>query len=172
MVTLDGIQLESVTDQKDLGVIVSYSLKPKTQIETITKKAYQKTGMIKRCITNFTTTKVIILYKTIIRHELENVSPTWNPWLKSDIGELGKVQRKRLNMCTEPVQMDSLQFRRNFTDLMEIYEYMNNMYKTPASCYFTKPAWSLGGHPMKLHVQFSRTDVWKHVSSNSHDCYT
>ena len=31
--TLDGVQLESVVDQKDLGVNISNSLKPKTHIE-------------------------------------------------------------------------------------------------------------------------------------------
>ena len=36
-------------------------------------------------------------------------------------------------MCIEPLQMNSLQFRRNFIDLVEIYKYMNSMYKTPAS---------------------------------------
>ena len=41
-------------------------------------------------------------------------------------------------MCNEPIQMDSLEFHRNFTGLVEIYKYMNGMYKTPESCYFTK----------------------------------
>ena len=49
--------------------------------------------------------------------------------------------------------------------LLEILWYMNNLYKTPAS-YFTKPAQSLRGHPMKLQVQFSRTDVRKYFFSN------
>ena len=34
--TLDGNKLESVTDQKDLGVTISNSLKPKTHIEIVT----------------------------------------------------------------------------------------------------------------------------------------
>ena len=59
--TLDGIKLESVTDQKDLGVTISNSLKPKTHIEIVTKKAYQKIGMIRRCFTNFTPVKITTL---------------------------------------------------------------------------------------------------------------
>ena len=62
--------------------------------------------------------------------------------------------------------MDSLQFRKKFIDLCEIYKYMNGMYKTPASSYFTKPARSLRGHSEKLQVQFSRTDVRKNFFSN------
>ena len=156
--TLDGVQLESVVEQKDLGVNISNSLKPKTHIEKITKKAYQKIGMIKRCFTNYTPEKITTLYTTIIRPGLEYASPAWNPWMKTDIEKLEKVQRKCLNMCiehVEPIQMDLLQFRRNFIDLCEIYKYMNGMYKTPASSYFSKPARSLPGHSKKLQVQFS-----------------
>ena len=65
--------------------------------------------------------KVTILYKTVVRPGLEYASSTWNPWLKSDIEKLEKVQRKCLNMNTEPIQMESLQFRRNFTDQVKIY---------------------------------------------------
>ena len=50
--TLDGVHMESVDSQKDLGVTISKTLKPATHIDIITKKAYQKIGMIKRCFTN------------------------------------------------------------------------------------------------------------------------
>ena len=40
--TLDGVQLESVVDQKDLGVNISNSLKPKTHIEKNHKKGLSK----------------------------------------------------------------------------------------------------------------------------------
>ena len=72
--TMDEIKLESVTDQKD-----SNSLKPKTHIEIVTKKAYQKIGMIRRCFTNFTPVKITTLNKPIIRPGLEYTSPKWNP---------------------------------------------------------------------------------------------
>ena len=68
--TLDGVNLESVDSQKDLGVTISKSLKPATHIDIITKKAYQKIGMIKRCFTNFTEKKVTTLYQSIIRPAL------------------------------------------------------------------------------------------------------
>ena len=77
--TLDGVNLESVDCQKDLGVTISKSLKPATHIDIITKKAYQKIGMIKRCFTNFTERKVTTLYQAIIRPALEYASPVWNP---------------------------------------------------------------------------------------------
>ena len=77
--TLDSVNLESVDSQKDLGVTISTTLKPATHIYIITKKAYQKIGMIKRCFTNFTEKKVSTLYQSIIRPALEYASPVWNP---------------------------------------------------------------------------------------------
>ena len=59
--TLDGVNLESVDSQKDLGVTISKTLKPATHIDIITKKAHQKIGMIKRCFTKFTEKKVTTL---------------------------------------------------------------------------------------------------------------
>ena len=53
-----------------------------------------------------------------------------------------------------------------FHRLSEIYKYMNNMYKTLARSYFSKPARSLRGHPKKLQVLLSRTDVRKNFFSN------
>ena len=92
--TLDGVNLESVDCQKDLGVTISKSLKPATHIDIITKKAYQKIGMIKRCFTNFTERKVTTLYQAIIRPALEHASPVWNPWYKQDIEKLEKGTEK------------------------------------------------------------------------------
>ena len=54
--TLDGVNLESVDSQKDLGVTISKTLKPATHMDIITNKAYQKIG-IKQCFTNFTEVK-------------------------------------------------------------------------------------------------------------------
>ena len=124
--TLDGVNLESVDSQKDLGVTISKTLKPATHIDIITKKAYQKIGMIKRCFTNFTEKKVTTLYQSIIRPALEYTSPVWNPWYKQDIDKLEKVQRKCLQLCSKEIELDSLDKRRKFTDCVETYKFVRN----------------------------------------------
>ena len=45
--------LQSVTEQKDLGVINSNTLTPATLIDTTIKKAYQKVGMMKKMFYQF-----------------------------------------------------------------------------------------------------------------------
>lgn len=164
--TLDGVNLESVENQKDLGVTISKTLKPTTHIDIITKKAYQKIGLIKRYFTNFTEKKVTTLYKSIIRPALEYSSPVWNPWFKTDKEKLEKVQRKCLQLCSEQIPIDTLEKRREYTDCVETYKFLHDKYNTPAHVYFNKPARELRGHSQKIMKQYSRTDVRKNFFPN------
>ena len=100
----------------------------------------------------YTSDKITLLYRTIIRHGLEYTSPAWNPWLKTDTEKMEKVQRKCLNLGNEPIHMESLSFWRDFTDLVEIYKYLNGLYKKPVEEFFTNPR----------SIHFSRTDIQKH----------
>ena len=50
MYTLGGIPLAAELLQKDPGVIISDTLKPSAHITSITKKANQRIGIIKRCL--------------------------------------------------------------------------------------------------------------------------
>ena len=50
--TLNGKELASVKQQKDLGLLVSSNLMPRNHIETICSKVNRKTGMTKRCFMN------------------------------------------------------------------------------------------------------------------------
>ena len=51
--SLNGVYLEEVEDQRDLGVMISNDLSPRTHIIDIVKKANQRVGMI-RCFTSHT----------------------------------------------------------------------------------------------------------------------
>ena len=161
--SLDGVYLEEESVQRDLGVMVSNNLKPAKHIETITKKASQRIGMIWRCFTGLTREKITTLYTTIVRPILEYASTTWSPWLKKDIETLEKVQRRCLRMCTDAdLQFDRLETRRQRTDLAETYKFMNSEYRTDSTRLFQRPARTLRGHDMKLHHTYSRTDVRKY----------
>ena len=85
MYTLNGHVLEQVSTQKDLGVTISDSLKPSEHIATIIKKANQRTGLIRRCFSNLTKDKVLILYTSLVRPILEYVSPVWSTHLEQKI---------------------------------------------------------------------------------------
>ena len=157
--TLNGYQLETVSHQKDLGVHVSDSLKPEKHINEICKKARQRIGIIRRCFTNLTESKVKLLYQAIVRPILEYASPAWNPNLKKDIDNLEKVQERCSKLCHPPLTLPALADRRRVSDLCEVYKYTHQMYKTDSSTFFTHPQRQLRGHSLKLEKHYCGTKI-------------
>ena len=165
--TLNGVPLSYVTDQKDLGIIVSNSLKPASHIHKIIKTANRKIGMIRRCFTNLTKNKIEILYKSIIRPGLEYASPAWSPWLKKDIDILEKVQKRCLRLAKDPILLPPLQDRRYKMDLVETFKFVKGMYKTPPSYMFQKAQTeALRGHKFKLYKKPTSSELQKQFFSN------
>ena len=164
--TLNNTFLQEEKTQKDLGVLVANNLHPRAHIHSVTKKANQRIGLIKRCFTSFSEQKISTLYKSLIRPVLEYGSPVWSPWHKKDIEELEKVQVRCLRLSPSQISMPTLQDRRQFSDLCEVYKYINNLYKTPPETFFSHPQRQLRGHSAKLHKNYCRTDVRKNFFSN------
>ena len=129
MYTLNGHVLEQVSSQKDLGITINQSLKPSEHISNIIKRANQKTGMIRRCFTDLSKEKITILYISLIRPILEYASPVWNPQLTKDVNLIESTQRRCLRLSNEVVSLPSLESRRLFIDLCEVYKYTHDMYK-------------------------------------------
>ena len=77
--SLNGSQIRSVTTEKDLGVHVSTKLSWNNHIDVIISKANKMLGMIKRTCTNECDQKtLIILYKSLVRSQLEYASQVWS----------------------------------------------------------------------------------------------
>ena len=144
----------------------SSTLKPSEHIRNITRKAYQKIGLVKRCFTSMTRKKITTLYTTVIRPGLEYASPVWSPWLKSDINKLESVQKKCLDLSLEPINLASLQDRRDYFDLIETFKYLKGMVKTPSNLFFKPPNRHLRGHSLKIAKEYSRTGIRKFFFSN------
>ena len=79
--TLNGSQIMSVKTEKELGVYVSTKLSWNNHIDVIISKANKMLGMIKRTCTNECDQKtLIILYKSLVRSQLEYASQLWSPY--------------------------------------------------------------------------------------------
>ena len=93
--TLNGLQIMSVATEKDLGVYVSTKLSWNNHIDVIISKANKMLGVIRRTCTNECDQKtLIILYKSLVRSQLEYASQVWSPYTKEKITALERVQRR------------------------------------------------------------------------------
>ena len=123
--------------------------------------------MIKRCFTNFTHKKVVTLYTTVVRPILEYASVIFQPFYVKDIDKLQKVQDRCLALCTShDIRMDSLQVRREKTDLVETYKLSHNKYRIDPDCLFQKPNRNLRGHDYKIHKVSVNTEIRKNFFTN------
>ena len=158
---MNGVYLQEVDDQKDLGVILWNTLTPTKHIQDVVKKACQKIAMFRRCFTGFDEEKVTILYKFLVHPALEYASSVWSPLTKENM-TLKKVQKRHLLLCKDDIDIESLQERRLRTDLGEAYKFINELYKTQAEKFFSLPHKDLRGHSKKLFVRCSRTKLAGH----------
>ena len=83
-------ELKWVTEEKDLGVWVSQSLKPKMQCQAVYKKSLMIIGILRRLFGRFTEKSVSIIVNTYIRPVMEYAIQAWAPWEKKDIQLLQK----------------------------------------------------------------------------------
>ena len=82
------------SEEKDLGVIISEDTKSSRQCAAAANKAMSKLRVIKRTFKYFDKKSFTTLYKTYVRPHLEYSVQAWCPYLKRDITELEKVQRR------------------------------------------------------------------------------
>ena len=68
---MNGKILQSVTEETDLGIIVSNNLKPSKQCVSAVKKANMTLEMIKRHIVSRDKNTIVRLYKSLVRPKLE-----------------------------------------------------------------------------------------------------
>ena len=82
------------------------------------------------------------------------------------VGEGYKFARKKkrcLRVYPKSIEIESLQERRDHTDLVETHKFIKGKYKTPATKFFTKSNTQHSrGHSEKLFKLRCRLDVGKH----------
>ena len=97
---------------------------------------------------------------------LEYAAPVWSPWFKKDIKALESVQVRCLKLTKANTELESLQGRRETTDLVETYKLLNGHYKSNPENFFSNPNRQLRGHSSKLFVSRSKTEVRRNFFSN------
>ena len=98
---MNGEELQSVSEETDLVIIVSNDLKPSKQCVSVVKKANMTLGMIKRHIVSRDKKTIVRLYKSLVRPKLEYCIQSWNPSLIKDIELIEQVQHRATKLIPE-----------------------------------------------------------------------
>ena len=131
---MDGVQLDRVLDEKDLGVTITSTLSWELHIQSITAKANKVLGLLKRTCPPLKDISVRrTLYLSLVKPQVSYATQVWSPaqvriehvqrratmWiLQSKVGELS--YRERLLK----VDLLPLTFDRELKDLVLFYVYI------------------------------------------------
>ena len=177
--TMNGVVLDKVDAEKDLGVTVSSTLKSCNHIDEVVLKANRVLGLIYRTIENKTPDIVVPLYVALVRPLLEYGIQAWRPFYSKDIVKLEGVQRRAIRMIQgltasnyygklKELNLFSLEKRYLRGDLIETFKIIKNIDKVDRNIFFelVNPNRSTRGHSLKIQKHFSRTDIRKSFFSN------
>jgi len=157
--------MEQVSEERDLGVIITEDLKWNQQCSKAAAKAMSVLGMIKRTFNGLDKDSFNILYGTYVRPHLEYCAQAWAPYYQKDMNMLEKVQRRATKLVSsirklryedrlKYLGLFSLRRRRKRGDLIETFKIMNQMENLDSKTFFIRSSTNqLRGHSFKIYKQ-------------------
>nr|VZI39815.1 unnamed protein product [Spirometra erinaceieuropaei] len=111
---LGGQPLSNVVEQKDLGFLMTSSLKPSSQCQRAAKSAIRVLFALRRGFVQIDKELFGKTYGAFVRSHLEYAVQAWRPWLKKDYQRLERVQ----TMATKMVKnLHHLPYETRLTEL-------------------------------------------------------
>jgi ribonucleases P/MRP protein subunit RPP40 len=173
--TLENVNLAHTEEERDIGVMVSTSLKPATQCCKAARTATVVLGQITRSFKCRDKKTFVALYKRYVRPHLEFSVQVWNPWLKKDVELLEKVQERAVRQVTglrgttyeqklSELKLASLVDRREEADMVLVYKVMNGKCRVDRKDWFELPEPDLDRVRTRaaaddLHIKLRRTNL-------------
>ena len=144
---MDGNPIEKVTEEKDVGVWVSKSLKPTKQCEVAAAIAHSTLRRISKSFHYRKSNVLVPLFKSFVRPQLEFSVAAWSPWTEQDVETLEGVQRslirlisnKRGNTYEERLRnagLTTLRERRLRGDMIETFKVVKGFTKVDKNEWF------------------------------------
>ena len=168
---LNGLELEQITTEKDLGVMVDNKMNFHVHAATATKKANQMLGVIKRTYKTRDANTMATLYKAMVRHHLEYGNAIWGPCYMGDLKLVEGVQRRATKLIPElynlpyedrlrELKLPSMEYRRRRGDMIQCFKIMNGLVRLKATELFTPiPAGNTRGHNQRVLRQRAHKSV-------------
>ena len=174
---LGFVQLECVDSIKDLGVTFDSDMSFKSHIYEKINMAYRMLGIINRNFKHVDKRSFVLLYKSLVRSQLEYAQSVWSPFKGIFIKDLEKVQKRATKLVAgckslsyverlQRLKLPTLKYRRIRCDMIEAYKILSGKYDSLVS-----PRLSLStnsrtrGNSLKLNVQRTKYDIRKYCFS-------
>ena len=178
-----GVVLESVEQEKDVGVMISNDLKPSLQCSTAAKKANSVLGRMAKSFTYRDRVVWVRLYKTYVRPHLEYAVQAWSPWTQADSKVLEDVQRRAVRMTSglvgrtyeeqlAEVGLTTLEDRRVRGDMIQTWKILHHYDNVDEKVWFRRHGDEAvrdtrsSSSPFNLVQQAANTDIRRNFFSS------
>ncbi len=177
---LHGYSLESVQEEKDIGVLIDSDLEFEKHVCDKVNKANQIFGLLRRTFEYMDEQTFTPLYKSLVRTHLDFASSVWKPYKVKHIEMLESVQRRATRQLPgfgnltyaerlKNLKLPTLSYRRLRGDLIEAYKILSsNHYDTDVANFLQlnrHTNTNLRGHSKKLYMQRSTSALRKNTFS-------
>jgi len=179
--SMNGQRLEAVTEETDIGVLVSSTLKPSAQCAKAARTAQAVLGQLTRAFHYRDKRTFMRLFTTYVRPHLEFAVPAWSPWTQADIDCLERVQKRAVAMVSgltgrtyeerlAELEMVTLKERRHQLDMLETYKIVTGKEGLQKETWFemagaTGRATRATADPLNLRVPAPRLEIRRHFFS-------
>ena len=164
-------EIQKVSSEKDLGVIIDDKWKFRQHITQKVNLANRNLGIIFRTFSYMDKEMFLNLYKSMVRPHIECASQIWSPIYKKHKVILENVQRRatRLVKCVQNksyqerltfLGLPTLEYRRERADMVQVFKIMHDIDKVDKGKLFQMSECNITrGHSMKLFKKRSRLNV-------------
>jgi hypothetical protein len=178
---MNGVQLDTTSEEKDIGVYVTSDLKPSTHCEKAINTASARLRQIQKNFHYRDRFTFMKLYTQYVRPHLETASPAWSPWTIGDRTALEKVQEKAVKMVTglkgityeercAELGLETLERRRDIQDMVETHRILCRPNDGYAAGILHQVRGDTGSartrqtaDPLNLIHQYARTEIRRNV---------
>src|SRR6267154_807618 len=142
------LSIERLDERKRFSIIVDSNMNFTEQCNTAIKNANSTLGLIRRAIKCKSKNIITKLYKALVRPKLEYCVQAWNPYLRTNIVNLEKVQHRATKMIEEckllkyedrlvQTGLTTLEKRRTRGDLIEVFKMIKGLNKSDYKRFFS-----------------------------------
>ena len=170
---INGNIIPSSDNCKDLGVHVGKDLYYRDHYNIVARNNHHLCKQFRTAFASKNIEFLLFLYKTYIMPKIEYASSIWSPYLKKDVDLIENIQRKFTKflpgMFNKPyyermlsLQMQTLEERRIYLDLILLYKIYHGLVDMEFSKFCSLSTSNTRGHPLKLNVVGSRVNCHKY----------